>query len=99
MMISQSCHAVQFFGVPNNGLEVASLISMVKGQPNSNLIADLKGGSQFLRLLDMFWEGFKVRDTRVVSINETKPTPTVQLSRQSFGVAGCHLYRLKYRRH
>ncbi|PYH91312.1 hypothetical protein BO71DRAFT_486360 [Aspergillus ellipticus CBS 707.79] len=36
-----SCYATLFFGVPNRGLRNEALISMVKGQPNEDLIRSL----------------------------------------------------------
>lgn len=79
-LIFQSCYALLLFGVPNRGLEVASLRTMVKGQPNSNLIEDLRSTSDFLRRHNFFWEYQKAEDTRVISIYETQPTSTVEVS-------------------
>lgn len=79
-LIFQSCYALLLFGVPNRGLEVASLRSVVKGQPNSNLIEDLRSTSDFLQRHNFFWEYEKAEDTRVISIYETQPTPTVEVS-------------------
>lgn len=80
-IIFKSCHAILFFGVPNTGLEVASLKTMVKGQPNARLIADLEFSSSFLDLLGSLWDTVRagIVDTRVVSIYETKPTKTVEV--------------------
>lgn len=52
---------------------------MVKGQPNSDLIADLDTSSNFLRRHNFFWKFQTAEDTRVISIYETQPTPTVQV--------------------
>lgn len=78
-----SCYALLLFGVPNRGLEIASLRCMVKGQPNAKLIEDLDQSSDFLRRHNTLWEYQKADDTRVISIYETKPTKTV-----SFGHGG-----------
>lgn len=43
--IFQSCYALILFGVPNKGLEGQSLEFMVKGQPNAELLEDLKASS------------------------------------------------------
>lgn len=75
--VFNSCHALLLFGVPNKGLEGANLRSMVKGQPNTKLIENLEGSSDFLRHLHELWESFGPRGARIVSIYETKPTPTV----------------------
>lgn len=81
-ILFKSCHAILFFGVPNTGLEVESLKTMVKGQPNARLIADLEVSSGFLDLLVSHWDTARVEiiDTRVVSIYETKPTKTVEVN-------------------
>lgn len=79
-LIFQSCYALLLFGVPNKGLEVTSLRSMVKGQPNEKLIDDLDKSSHFLRRHNHFWKFYIPENTRVVSIYETKPTRTVMVN-------------------
>lgn len=80
LSIYNSCYGLLLFGVPNLGLEVTSLRSMVMGQPNSRLIEDLVSSSVFLRRQKFFWD-FQIPDaTVVISIYETKPTPTVQVN-------------------
>jgi hypothetical protein len=79
--IFMSCYAVIFFGVPNRGLEISSLASMVKGQPNEQLVRDLDPNSRFLaHLHDMFYRRFTFDDSPIISIYETKTTPTVEVS-------------------
>lgn len=78
-LIFHSCYALLLFGVPNRGLEVTSLRSMVKGQPNSYLIEDLRSTSDFLRRHNFFWKYQRAEDTRVVSIYETLRTSTVEV--------------------
>lgn len=79
LSIFQSCYALLLFGVPNRGLEVGSLRSMVKGQPNAQLIEDLEESSDFLRRHNFFWRFQKAEDTKVISIYETQPTSTVEV--------------------
>lgn len=81
-VLFKSCHALLFFGVPNTGLEVASLRAIVKSQPNARLIADLEVSSDFLDVLVRLWDRVRngISDMRVVSIYETKPTPTVRVN-------------------
>jgi len=75
------CYAIIFFGVPNRGLNDSNLISMVKGQPNEDLVRNLDPSSQFLKLLDeMFCEHFTFKDSRIICIFETKTTPTIAVS-------------------
>lgn len=54
---------------------------MVKGQPNESLVRDLGESSRFLSLLhDRFNACFTFDDSHILSINETKHTPTVEVS-------------------
>lgn len=80
-----SCYALLLFGVPNLGLQVVSLRSLVKDQPNSSLIADLDASSAFLGRHNFFWEFQKAEGTRVISVYETKPTATVKV-RKSYSM-------------
>lgn len=76
--IFSSCYGLLFFGVPNNGLSIESLRTMVDGQPNSRLIEDLDPRSTSLRLLhEAFSDYFRFEDSRIISIFETKETKTV----------------------
>lgn len=77
--IFESCYALLLFGVPNRGLEVERLRDMVEGQPNSQLIEDLDSCSEFLRRHNFFWEYTGARDIRIISVYETRLTPTVQV--------------------
>ncbi|RAK73816.1 uncharacterized protein BO72DRAFT_224900 [Aspergillus fijiensis CBS 313.89] len=47
-----SIRSVLFFGVPHHGLVHESLQTMVKGQPSSTIVDQLKPGSPTLRKLD-----------------------------------------------
>lgn len=76
-----SCYAVIFFGVPNRGIEKSSLESMVKGQPNEQLVRDLGPDSRFLtHLHDMFYRRFTFDDSPIISIYEMKTTPAIEVS-------------------
>lgn len=78
--IFRSCYGILFFGVPNRGLEITQLASMVKGQPNSHLVRDLCGRSQFLDLLHRsFCHHFRLEDSKIISAYETRDTETVQV--------------------
>jgi hypothetical protein len=79
--IFRSCYALLFFGVPNRGLEVSSLRSMVKGQPNQSLIETLDPKSPFLALLhELFRDKFDFKDSKIISVFETKESKTVEVS-------------------
>lgn len=75
-----SCYALMFFGVPNRGLEVAGLRSMVLGQPNEDLVRDLRIESSFLKLLHLNFCDIFHDDSPVVSYFETKQTRTVEVN-------------------
>lgn len=67
-----------FFSVPNRGLNIDALRSMVEGQPNSRLVEDLDPESLTLRLLHReFSDHFRFEDSPIISIFETKRTKTV----------------------
>lgn len=75
------CYAVIFFGVPNRGLESSSLNSMVKGQPNEDLVRDLHPNSSFLSMLHQrFLDKFVLEDSKIICIYETNYTATVEVS-------------------
>ncbi|KAH8679043.1 hypothetical protein BGZ60DRAFT_513281 [Tricladium varicosporioides] len=79
--VFRSCYAVMFFGVPNRGLETSSLNSMVKGQPNEDLVRNLHPDSSFLSMLHQrFLDKFTMEDSKIICIYETKYTATVEFS-------------------
>jgi len=76
-----SCYSIFFFGVPNRGLEIASLMNMVKGQPNSQLVNNLGSQSHLLPdLEEQFYRQFIFKDSKVVSCFELKDTPPAEQS-------------------
>lgn len=53
---------------------------MVKGQPNEDLVKDLKQSSRFLNMLSQrFNKYFTLEDSEIISIYETRMTPTVKV--------------------
>lgn len=81
LAVFRSCYAVLLFAVPNRGLDNSSLISMVKGQPNEDLVRNLSGTSRFLRLLHQrFNKCFTLDDSKIICVYETEKTPTVEVS-------------------
>lgn len=79
--VFRSCYAVMFFGVPNRGLENISLLSMVKGQPNQNLVDNLYQGSPYLSLLhERFFNRFIHEESQIICIYETSLTATYEVS-------------------
>ncbi|KAJ2988150.1 hypothetical protein NUW58_g4128 [Xylaria curta] len=68
-----------FFGVPNLGIEQASFLAIVQGNPNDTLIDDIGRGSDYLRQLN----GYPLRDLanehfRCFWAYETSESPTVR---------------------
>ncbi|KAL7789036.1 hypothetical protein V8C37DRAFT_387023 [Trichoderma ceciliae] len=77
--VFRSCYAILFFAVPNRGLDNRSLMSMVKGQPNEDLVKSLGKKSRFSSLLHQrFYKCFTYEDTKIICVFETKETPTVE---------------------
>ncbi|KAF3073926.1 hypothetical protein CFAM422_003506 [Trichoderma lentiforme] len=83
LAVFRSCYAVMFFAVPNRGLDNKSLMSMVKGQPNEDLVRNLGVESSFSTLLhESFIKRFTL-DSEIICIFETKTTPTVELNSET----------------
>lgn len=83
-----STYGALFFGVPNQGMDIRSLIPMVNGQPNHPLICSLGEESEYLRKQHRdFCAAFDFKDSEIVSFYETKLSPTaekVELLRSPF---------------
>ena len=68
-----------FFGVPNQGVEIKSLLAMVRGQPNQHLLATLDKNSGLLHeLVEQFRSVFDSRDSHVISFFEIGEPPTAR---------------------
>jgi hypothetical protein len=68
-----STYGALFFGTPNQGMNVESLVPMVGDQPNRYLLETLGKGSEVLQaLVRNFNETFTFRDSEVISFYETK---------------------------
>jgi protein SERAC1 len=77
--ILASIYGALFFGVPNQGMDIKSLVAMVKGQPNQALIYLLDPESQVLREQSRhFQESFDCPDSKVVCFYETLKSPTAK---------------------
>jgi hypothetical protein len=76
--IFTSCFALLLFGVPNRGMDNASLMAMVKGQPNEAIVRELSPSSRFLSELHrQFNEIFTLDDSTIISWYETKATAVI----------------------
>lgn len=77
-LVLRATFACIFLGVPNRGLNIEQLASMVKGQRNESLVLDLGMGSHRLHSLHTsFCETVNFEHSRIISIYETKLSRTV----------------------
>ncbi|KAF8535207.1 hypothetical protein BDD12DRAFT_856400 [Trichophaea hybrida] len=77
--VFNSTYGLIFFGIPSRGLAIESLRTMVKEQPNRDLVEYLGSSSVFLaHLHDEFYLEFTFDESRIISIFETRTTPTVE---------------------
>lgn len=75
--ILDSTVAFLFFGVPHEGMEIESLVPLVKDQPNRSLLESLNKNSGLLqRLKKDFSNSFGTNHPQIVSFYETEKSPT-----------------------
>jgi hypothetical protein len=75
-----SIYGAVFFGVPNLGIRNEHWLPMVKGQPNEDLVRNLRPNSKYLRTLhEIFRSVFIFPDSKILSIYETKKTPVAKV--------------------
>ncbi|KAA8913656.1 hypothetical protein FN846DRAFT_929114 [Sphaerosporella brunnea] len=76
--ILSSCTGLFFFGVPNRGLNVENLRTLVMHQTNAHLVNDLREGSELLRhAYQHFLQGFTHKDCQITSFYELRDTKAV----------------------
>ena len=76
----KSIYGLLFFGVPNKGMSIESLIPMVESQPNRYLPESLNKVTDGLRAQRQnFHRVFPFRDSLIISFYETKQSPTAQI--------------------
>ena len=82
-LLLSSTLAILFFGVPNHGMNITSLLAMVEGQHNLPLVSTLDKNAGLLQdLVHDFRKVYPYRDCRVVSFYETRTSPTAILDSQ-----------------
>jgi len=82
--VFNATYGLIFFGTPTRGLEIQSLSAIVKGQPNEELVKYLGPSSRYLKQQhNEFYRVFTHHDSQIISIFETKMTPTVEVSSRS----------------
>lgn len=75
--IFNSIYGALFFGVPNQGMDIKSLIPMVEGQVNQGLLHSLSNESQILRDQSRaFPKAFDSQESKIVCFYETLTSPT-----------------------
>lgn len=81
--------AIFFFGVPNQGMDIKSLLAMVRGQPNLPFLAALDKNNGLLHeLVEKFRAIFDFRDSHVISFFETEESPTARLNEGQWSMSG-----------
>ncbi|KFY64655.1 hypothetical protein V496_03120 [Pseudogymnoascus sp. VKM F-4515 (FW-2607)] len=77
----ESIYGALFFGVPSQGMEIASLVPMVAGQPNQALLHTLGKESQLLRNQSRdFPKAFDSKDSEIFCYYETEMSRTAKLT-------------------
>ena len=75
----KATYGILFFGVPNQGMDISSLLAMVRGQPNLHFLSTLsKDGGLLQCLIERFRTVFVFPDSRIYSFYETEMSPTAQ---------------------
>ena len=75
--VLNSICGILFFGVPNQGMNVDHLCTVVQGKPNEEMIRSLSPKSGILkRLHDDFCNAFPFQDSEVYSFFETNVSKT-----------------------
>jgi protein SERAC1 len=75
----QSTYAAMFFGVPNQGMDISSLIPLAEGQDNLPFLTNLGNDSELLH--DLNWDfclKFDFKDSIIISYYETERSPTAE---------------------
>jgi protein SERAC1 len=75
--ILDSIYGALFFGVPNQGMNVESLIPMVENQVNQGLLHSMSNESELLRKQNRdFAKAFDFLESKIVCFYETLTSPT-----------------------
>lgn len=73
----KSVYGILFFGVPNQGMAIETLLPMAGQNPSRNLLDTLRKGSEVLRhQQEQFPLAFSFPDSVIVSFYETLESPT-----------------------
>lgn len=76
---SQATRGILFFGVPSQGMDISSLLGMVKEQANEPFAQSLRHGSDTLRNQTReFREKFPFKTCQIISFYETELSATAK---------------------
>src|SRR5438045_7897312 len=76
---SRAVRGILFFGVPSQGMDISSLLGMVKGKVNENFLRGLRHDSDMLRNQHLeFCHKFPHESCKIVSFYETEYSPTAK---------------------
>lgn len=74
---SRSIRGILFFGVPSQGMNIESLLGIVKGKVNENFLQGLRPDSDILRTQHRdFCKQFPYESCKIISFYETEYSPT-----------------------
>lgn len=80
LRILQTIRLMVFFGVPHHGMHTDHLTTIVKGQPNEDLVRCLSVDATLLSEFDKAFTGLLVhRSIRLVSVYETAKSPVAEV--------------------
>jgi hypothetical protein len=91
----KSICGVLFFGVPSRGMDITTLIPMVRGRPNNALLQSIGSRSSLKERSRRFRHVFKGEKSRIVDFYETEYLPTAQWVSFSICIATCVAYFIK----
>ena len=75
----KATYGVLFFGVPNQGMDISSLVPMVGDQPNRYFLESLGKESEILlEQRTKFPKAFDFKDSKIISFFETQKSSTAE---------------------
>ena len=73
----KSTYGALFFGVPNQGMDISSLIPIVQNQPNRQFLESLGRESELLQKQSRaFLKAFPFKNSKICCFYETLQSPT-----------------------
>lgn len=91
-------NGILFFGVPNQGMDITSLIPMVANQANRGFLHTLESNSPILRMqAQQYSDAITNVRCDVVNFYETKKSPTARKMVSSLGIVVIPHVHIKFR--